>query len=256
MNSYSQLLKQLTFAHQLKGIIFPPICRICSRSMEIFPDSYICQSCLSYLPFISSSRCLRCGLPSQTELSPSFDCNYCRNLQFHIDYTQSALVANQESLNLIYQLKYGQATWLARTIARVMVRGCVGVLQKAGFGPDLPQIVPVPLHISRMKERGYNQSALISKYLSKNLHIPVLHKTIIRTKATNTQTGFGRSQRFDNVKNAFSPGPKSTWVEGKNIFLVDDVMTTGATLSECAKQLKFQGARSVTAVTALRGQFS
>ena len=245
-----------SMASQLMGVAFPPICRLCNDSKEAFPDSYICQSCLGNLNFIPHHRCLKCGLPNPSAHTVSMDCCHCAPLKFHFDYAQSVLFADQNSMKLIHKLKYRQATWLARTIARIMLCGCKALFQGQSCPHGWDIIVPVPLHSKRLKERGFNQSDIIARYLAQSLEIPVRYKSIKRIKFTETQTGFGRAQRFNNIKNAFSPGPQSYEVTNKNVILLDDVMTTGATLNECAKQLKLQGSKSITAISAIRGQYA
>ncbi len=116
--------------------------------------------------------------------------------------------------------------------------------------PDL--VVPVPLHLTRLKERGFNQSGLLAGEFARKLRVPVSFDTIIRKNRTEPQTRLNRRERLKNVKGAFElSGAKS--VRGRRILLVDDVFTTGTTLSECARTLKRKGGASeVHAITVTR----
>jgi ComF family protein len=123
----------------------------------------------------------------------------------------------------------------------------------AGWGLPAPDfVVPVPLHPQRMKERGFNQSGLLAKEFARKLRVPVSFDTIIRKNLTEPQTRLSRSGRLKNVKGAFELS-RSQDVRGRRIFLIDDVFTTGTTLSECARTLKRKGgALEVHAITVTR----
>jgi ComF family protein len=111
-------------------------------------------------------------------------------------------------------------------------------------------IIPVPLHKGRMRERGYNQSYLISEGLSRVLNIPVKAGILIRSRYTDSQTTLSREGRIENVSGAFEIKSKHIpEIEGRRILLLDDVITTGSTTESCAKTLKENGAKTVTAVS-------
>ena len=111
--------------------------------------------------------------------------------------------------------------------------------------------IPIPLHKTKKRKRGFNQSELIAKELSKSLNIPLKTDILVKTKKTQTQTNLTKEQRAENVKNAFIiKNPQS--IEGKTVFLVDDVFTTGSTMKECAKTLKKAGATYVWGIAVAR----
>lgn len=147
---------------------------------------------------------------------------------------------------LVQELKYGGVTDIADVCAEL-----IGThLSCAGFSaPEHAVVVPVPLSKKRMRERGFNQSELIGKQIARAFSLPFLPKAMVRIRDTKPQTETGsRSERALNIKNAFACYSKEA-VKGKHIILIDDVFTTGATLSECAKTLKSAGATRVTALT-------
>jgi len=122
------------------------------------------------------------------------------------------------------------------------------ILEKEEFSKDFDYIMPVPLHLSRKRERGYNQSRILAEEISKTVSVPLLEKVLIRKKKTKDQTHLSPEERERNVRGAFVARADST-LRGKKVILVDDVMTTGATLKECARVLKQAGAREVIGVT-------
>jgi len=121
-------------------------------------------------------------------------------------------------------------------------------LLTSGKFPSVDSIVPVPLHKRKRKERGFNQSDIIARQLSEKLGIPVLSDSVIRKRNTRTQTGLSREQRQRNVKGAFEFTGKLS-LKGKRLLLVDDVLTTGSTMRECARTLKTAGADRILGVT-------
>jgi ComF family protein len=116
---------------------------------------------------------------------------------------------------------------------------------------DYSLIIPVPLHIKRLRERGFNQSLILSRVLGGKKQIPVNFSLLKRHKFTLTQTGSNKKERKQNIKGAFEVSDKKK-ITGKNIILIDDVYTTGATINECAKTLIKAGARKVSALTLAR----
>ncbi len=137
----------------------------------------------------------------------------------------------------IYHLKYGDAQYLARPLARLM-------RLPAGCKPDF--IVPVPLHPKRLRARGYNQSALLALEFSRMVDIPVSQSCLTRVRETKPQASLNKAERATNVSNAFS----AQGVQDKTILLVDDIFTTGHTLSACAAALRANGAAEVYAACA------
>jgi len=148
---------------------------------------------------------------------------------------------------LVHEFKYGHqqhlrhpiAEWLAETLGDP--RLC---------GRHFDAIVPVPLHPARERERGFNQAGLLAELLSERTAIP-LQKALLRVRYTTTQTAYDRQERMENLKDAFCLR-KNADVRDSRMLLVDDVLTTGSTLSECARVLKDGGALSIHAATAAR----
>src|SRR6516225_7901764 len=167
-----------------------------------------------------------------------------------IDYltVTSAVNFTGEVKSLIYKFKYDGDLLLARDLALLSLPAW----QKLAKEIDLAStyVIPVPLHPSRLRQRGFNQSELLAKHLSRFFKIKLLRNALTRVKKTSCQQALGKQQRMNNVRNAFRA--YNRLIEGKHMLLLDDVLTSGATLMECAKSLREAGAASTTAFTIAR----
>jgi ComF family protein len=140
----------------------------------------------------------------------------------------------------IHQYKFNKVRRLSKPLAML--------LQELPF-PDSDAIVVVPLHTKRLREREFNQTALLGRYLSKKIKIPLLLDALIKIKETRPQTGLSSEERLRNLKNAFVA---RDIVKGLNLLLIDDVITTGTTIKECSKALQKAGARGITVLALAR----
>jgi ComF family protein len=212
------------------ALFYPRVCVACHTSL-IKGEDVLCTSCLVQLPKTAYHR---------------FDENPVHNrlagrlpLQFasaFLKFRKGGLVQS-----LLHELKYNN-----RPEIGVRMGHLYGIeLLESGIGPGFDVIVPVPLHASRMRKRGYNQSAKFAEGLSEALHVQWEESISLRLNATNTQTRKGRADRWSNVKDAFSIAGIDK-VAGKKILLVDDVITTGATLEACGQHLVDAGCASLS----------
>ena len=198
--------------------------------------------------FIVPPFCERCGLPQAGEITTKFECQNCRETELHFRAARSAVVANEFMLDLIHRYKYQRELWFEPFLADLLVRAAGPVLAREGC--DL--IVPVPLHPAKRREREFNQAEHLGKRLSRSTKIPLNTKLLKRVKPTQTQTLLTREQRAANVQRAFALRP-SAKLAGGRVVLVDDVFTTGATTSACAKILLAAGADDICVWTVARG---
>ena len=167
------------------------------------------------------------------------ECGRCRSGEHIFDFARSAVFFNDSAREIIHHLKYADRVSLARPIGRMLRE----IVQREGFEGTC--LIPVPLHRSRERERGFNQAELIAR----ELDLPVDIRAIRRRKKTPTQTGLSRSERARNLAAAFELRGD---VEDLKVILVDDVFTTGATMNELAKVLKRGGASRVEVLTFAR----
>ncbi len=230
------------------GFLYPQICQICHDQHASASEGYVCVACWQNVRFIKPPYCERCGLPYEGEITTSFECGNCRELELHFESARAAVVAAGMVRDVIHRYKYDRALWFESFLADLLVRQAAPLLRPA----DWDFIVPVPLHPLKKREREFNQAERLARHLSAATGIPVHPSLLRRVAATQTQTRLTRSERAVNVEKAFvmGPGPK---LKGERIVLLDDVLTTGATTSACAKVLRRNGAGAVCAWTVARG---
>jgi ComF family protein len=221
----------------LSGVLdffYPPVCHVCGRTLDR-PTQLVCNQCWSGMPPYGEFR-LR--MPASKS---------------HMDTVIVGLLGVgdvDDPLNkIIHQLKYDHRAAYAQGLANRLG----GLLATYPWMKRIDVIVPVPLHRSRIRARGYNQSQLLADELGNLFGIPVVSKVLVRTRATQSQTRLTAQQRQQNVAGAFAVF-ESEAVRSKRILLVDDVVTTGCTVNECAKTLRKAGARDVQAAAAVHFQ--
>lgn len=232
----------VTAGRALLDLIYPPRCPGCGRMGVLFCDA--CQAKIEPLHVVA---CLRCGRP----ISGGAVCFDCRRPPSPLDDVAATAVFGDPLRPAIHALKYENVRDLARPLGARMAAFWPAAWRPGEPGaPDL--IIPVPLHGSRVRERGYNQSALLTRVLGPAAGIPIHEKTLTRRRATRPQVGLDAAGRRENVAGAFAVRSN---VEGRRIVLVDDVCTTGATLEACAAALKAAGAVVVWGYTLSRARW-
>ena len=230
----------------LVSLFYPAYCALCSAPVE--RDETLCWACLESAPRIRGPFCAKCSQPFPGAISDAFTCANCEDRVLHFDAAVSAFRSRGVVRKVMHDFKYGRQLhlrhllghWLAETMNDPRLAG-----RRFDF------IVPVPLHPARKRERGFNQAQLLALELQPAWRIPV-QNVLRRTRYTTTQTQFDRRERMENLRGAFRLR-RGCNVQGLRMLLVDDVLTTGSTLSECAAVLKRAGALSVHAATAARG---
>ncbi|RKD32324.1 ComF family protein [Thermohalobacter berrensis] len=233
-----------TFFSVILELIYPErgICFICDKYDETLDEGHICKSCRKTLPFIKEHRCKICGKPLELGYIPD-KCPDCIKNRHYFEKAVSPLLYKDIVKDYIYKYKYGKKSYMYKAFAPLMVNELV----KNNL-TDFDLIVPVPLHRSKMRKRGFNQSELLARLISKKLDIPLDIKNLKRVKKTLTQNKLKRDERYKNVKNAFSIKKKGVF-NNKRILLVDDIFTTGSTVDECSKTLLKAGGKEVFVVT-------
>jgi ComF family protein len=217
-------------------VIFPARCVGCGTY-----GSFLCQSCQGELPRARPPRCPVCWQP-QRQGDP---CGRCREERPAFQGARSPYLYEGAAREAVHALKYGYLSALAEPMAQLMAR-CV---EEQGIEADL--LVAVPLYGRRQRLRGYNQSVLLARELSRLCGLPLAERGLARRRNTPPQARTADAEaRKRNVTDAFNADGR--WVEGRRVLLIDDVMTTGATLDASARALHDAGARSVWALTFAR----
>ena len=240
------------FASRALDLLYPPVCAVCRENLS--DGRALCDACDTDLPRLAEPFCKTCGEPFPGEIETSFACPNCSKLKFAMEFARPAMVRDERTLEIIHRLKYGRELHLAKELGRLAAGAFDDPRLEKALAENWP-LVPVPLHRKRLQHRHFNQAEEISRVLAAHTNLPVI-SALRRIRATEHQTALTRSQRLENLRSAFvitSAGRR--WIERSSAgaVLVDDVLTTGSTVDECAKILRRAGFQKVCAVTVMRG---
>lgn len=245
-------------AGSLFAVIFPTLCSLCHQEMVHAGTVDICPACWDRIESWMGAVCSQCGLPFPSDRATDSVvalCPQCREGDFEFDAARSYGLYSGVLRAVILQLKFRRRERLGRRLGGFLLPPWNSL---AGATGDLPLLIPVPLHASRKRERGFNQAELLALGLSRKVAKNgaargprVETHCLFRTRPTSPQTGLSLQARKENVRNVFAvKNPER--IRGRVVVLVDDVMTTGATLSACAGALKKAGALRVVGLTLAR----
>src|SRR6184192_4079073 len=238
-------LRKFELLEAAVSLLYPPVCTLCGGKTRA--GEYLCERCEAKATPIVAPFCQQCSEPFEGAIATAFACANCAHRTIYFDAAVAAYRGRGIVRQIIHEFKYSRQIHLRHLVARWL--NCAlddERLRQSHF--DV--IVPVPLHPTRQRERGFNQAGLLAELLSAQTSIPC-KPLLERTRYTTTQTALDRSERMENLHNAFRLR-KNANVRGLRVLLVDDVLTTGSTLNECARVLKRAGAFSVHAATAAR----
>ena len=227
----------------LADLIFPRNCTLCRSYHPRTAEDPLCPECFAKLPFNRPPFCLKCSRRLESYSDEGL-CPDCRRHPPAFDYAWAATVYADPLSSLIPHYKFHNKTALRTTFGKIIREFLVRY--DIRLSPDV--IVPVPLHPARLRERGYNQAALIAERLAPVLGAPVAQSGLERARHTPRQSELGQKERFTNVIGAFRITTPSRFMD-KHVILVDDLLTTGSTASEAAKVLKAAGAAKVGVLT-------
>ena len=236
-------------AEHLCNVIFPRRCLLCGENLLADALPELCGDCIQTLHINNSASCRLCGQSMDGSLVEAgiVKCGHCRIKEPPLEATVFGLRYESAARELIHKFKFGGRQKLAASIAHLL---CARLHRSVDM-ESIDMVVPVPLHIGRLYRRGYNQSYLLAREVGRVFSLPLEASAIFRRRATPAQWSQTRAQRFANMKNAFGMR-KSSAIGGKRLLLVDDVMTTGATMFEAARLLKKSGAATVVGALAAR----
>ncbi len=226
-------------------VLYPPQCAVCHGAAP--SGEVLCEACLEKAPRIVAPYCQVCSQPFAGNIKGPFTCSDCNERHFAFACAVATRRSRDSVRELIHQFKYGGkiplkkqlGRWLSETLEDPRLRE-----------PRCERLVPVPLHHARRRERGFNQAHILAEELSRASGIPVLD-CLRRTRYTATQTAFDRAARMENLRGAFHLRQHRA-VTDLHLLLIDDVLTTGSTVDECARVLMAAGAASVRVATVAR----
>lgn len=232
--------------HQSVDFLLPPRCPLCD--VRVGEHYALCGACFYELAFVSDPKCGQCGIPFEAGVAIGDTlCGDCVAAPPPFDVAVSPLLYDDASRRAILKLKHGEALELAPWLAKTMARAIKENNQRYDM------VIPVPLHPRRLWKRGFNQSAELARHLAKHLDAKLSTGLLIRTKNTPTQGGLSRKARYRNLAGAFQVSAKGQAnLAGLSVLLVDDVLTTGATIRACSRKLRQYRPRTIGVVTAAR----
>ena len=231
---------------KILDFIFPQNCISCEGKIKV-EEHFLCALCRGDIGFIQQPHCFHCGVPADLSYAfphEEFLCGVCRENSFKFDRARSLGFYDTVLRTTIHHFKYRKQIGVLLDIDLLLEKYFLE-------NPDFCQgftVSPIPLHFNKMKERGFDQAFLIARQVAKVLKLPLEGGLLRRIKATSPQATMTRTERARNIKGAFEIN-RPELVEGKNILLVDDVFTTGATVNEASKILKKNGAGKVYVFT-------
>lgn len=234
----------------LLNLLYPDSCLICSAPVHRAQDCSVCAPCWSKVRRLGLRRpwCPSCGLPfAGFELGQDHLCGGCAQRTPPYSGARSFGLYSAEMRCLVQAFKFRGRRNLAGLLGPLLAEAFTESWSRA----DIDVIVPVPLHPGRKRERGFNQSGLLADGLGALLGMPVDHRALVRVRRTVPQVGLTDPERVRNVRRAFACGTAER-IGGKRVLLVDDVMTTGATVESAALALMRGGAWRVSVLTAAR----
>ena len=228
----------------IQDLLFPPTCLGCTRRLDSSRPPLFCADCLELVSYIRSPRCPCCGIPYT--VGADHLCGDCLQQHYAFDCARSLVLYQPPVADIILRLKFGGQLSGLTTLAQLAgISGCMQELAE----PEL--IVPVPLHASRLRERGFNQATLIARACLPQWVKRIRVDALQRNRLTTPQSQLSGRQRRSNLQRVFSlkDGVK---VQDKRILVVDDVFTTGSTVDECARVLRKAGASRIEVFTVAR----
>ncbi len=252
-NALSSVLN-LVYAHVLAPVIsvlFPSDCPVCLEPLGRYHVKGICLDCWISIKVIKKPFCLKCGLPLDETVMKAKEesiCTRCRRKNYHFAFARSPAEYSGTFREILRLYKFGKNEHLAVPLSGILMQVVGSEMFSEDRTIDADAIIAVPLHRKREKRRGFNQSYLIARLTGKKLRIKVEKRILVRSKDCIPQSELPPDKREKNVRGAFAVR-NARRIGGKKILLIDDIFTTGATVSECSKALKQAGAGEVVVFT-------
>lgn len=230
------------------NLVFPPVCPVCKTRLKgKEEDLIICTNCRTAIRPVRPPLCPRCGLPVPAGDGAGYLCGSCLQERWYFDIHRTSSIYEGALKEAIHRFKYGRVFPLAKVFGDLLQP----TLKALSHDYPVDVMIPVPLHIRRLRERGFNQALLLVKELNKRLGIPYAERALKKVKDTPVQSALKKKKRRENLRGAFEVQDQSA-IEGKAVVLVDDVYTTGATVNECSRTLLKAGAARVAVLTVAR----
>ncbi|MGP0629205.1 double zinc ribbon domain-containing protein [Nitrospina sp. 32_T5] len=239
----------MVWIRNLFDVLFPRPCIGCG-GRRLDDGEFLCGLCRDHVPFILPPFCATCGQPGEMEYeypTEDFECGLCRKNTYRFDRARSLGVYGSVLKELVHFIKYQSHPGAIGDIASLIEQN----LKESGETYSGLEIIWVPLHRHKLKERGFDQSYVLADRLARLCNLPLVEGSLCRVRDTPPQARKTRAERMENVKGAFKVTCPER-IAGRRLLVVDDVFTTGATVNEVAKVLKRAGADRVEVFTLAR----
>ncbi|MBI4436119.1 MAG: ComF family protein [Candidatus Omnitrophica bacterium] len=228
-------------------LVYPTSCPLCGKRLVFEEAGGLCPSCLSHIPKNLPPFCPTCGR-NFIGTEAAIQCGACEGRAFLFERLWFLYPYEGRVREVLHILKYRGRKPLANALANPLIAFAREHLKTFHFD----WILPVPLFRRKKRERQFNQSELLAKALARSLTIPFSNENLIRNRATLPQAGLPKEERFENVQGAFHVRYSSLYAQ-KSLLLIDDIVTTGATLTACAEALRKAGAARISVLALARG---
>jgi len=242
LSAYDKIGKSLI------NLIYPNQCEVCRAALGPFKKTGLCNICRDRIKLIQLPSCGLCGRQLKKNTGSMKHCRDCVNADFYFERNWAACRYNGVLKECIHLFKFKDRRNLLPVFGELMVSFARRHIRLS----DFEQIVPVPLHRAKIRERGFNQAGALAGAFSKNVSIPCATGCLIKVRRTHPQNELSKEKRMQNLKGAFRVSSPSL-LKNKSILLIDDVFTTGSTLNECAGAALASGARRVECLVLARG---
>jgi ComF family protein len=240
----------MSILKSLVNVVLPHICPLCGQPFLRYVHNgatgnkengvSFCAACLEDVVFIHGPICLTCGLPFRSRAIEDHTCSLCEKKRNYFTLARGMGMYTGRLLEAIHLFKYGGKVNIGKILGRMLAHYH---LDFAAY--DV--IMPVPLHIKRLRGRGFNQAVVLGREIARFHSIPIDISSLRRIRNTESQVNLNEPERVKNIKGAFEV--KKGILKGLKTLLVDDIFTTGATVNECARVLKKAGADDVDVLT-------
>ncbi|MBI4837753.1 MAG: ComF family protein [Nitrospirae bacterium] len=228
--------------NKLLNVLFPESCPVCRKPSTFHKTAPICAECWDGISPYNGAICRICGKSLVSDAS--IECGGCITKKPVFKQARSFGLYDGTLKEAINLLKYHKIKRLSKPLSAIISTAEI-------TGTDA--VLPVPLYKKRLRHREFNQSALLAKYLAGNMGVPLAMGCLVKVRDTMPQVGLSAQEREKNIKNAFEVRDKG-FIQGKTLMLVDDVITTGATVRECSRQLKKAGAKYIYVMALAHGK--
>ena len=236
----------------LLNFIFPLDCKMCEKPIRESKGYSICEDCFKTIELIERPYCIKCGKPLIPTVffkqNREILCLDCKRKKYSFEFSRSTGIYDKVLKKCIHLFKYYGEKKLAKPLGKLMVDYLV---KNDEFKKRIDLIIPVPLHKNDLRKRGFNQSILLGRVVGNYFSISVGEKVLIKKKLTPFQANLSKKEREKNILRAFLV-EKPKEIKGKNILILDDVFTTGATVEECTKELMKARAKNIFVLTLAR----